>query len=207
MFLMSRRRLIRPGDERAGAAAALEAAGRVKQISGLDIGVWMTAMSPQSGMVGWTAQVEHLSEVETATDKLAADSGYMDWLTSIDSHFVGPLIDGALQVVSGEPSGSDPAYAMVTTSVCANGAIAAAMAGGAEAAAAVTRITGNAALFCSAVTGNYGGVAWVIGFPDLDAVESSLAALASDPDWLALVDRVGPSFGPNPEATLWRRLV
>ena len=51
------------------------------------------------------------SEVETATDKLGADSGYMDWLTSIDSHFIGPIIDGALQVVSGAPSGDAPGYA------------------------------------------------------------------------------------------------
>ena len=188
-------------------AAALEAASRVKQIGGVDIAVWMTAMSPASGRVAWTAQVEHLSEVETAMDKLAADSGYMDWLTSIDSYFTGPTTDAALQVVSGAPSGERPGYAQVATGICANGALAAAMAAGVEVAA-----DGDAA------HRERGAVLQLGDRPVrrrrldhgrrriIDALEAGGEATAADPEWLALVDRVGPSFAPGVEVTLWRSI-
>ena len=45
--------------------------------------------------------------------------------------------------------------------MCANGAIAAGMAGGVEVAEVATRITGNATLFCASVAGPYGGIAWM----------------------------------------------
>jgi len=205
MYLISRSRFIRPGDDRAAMAAALEAASRVKQISGLDIGVWTTMMSPRSGMVAWTGQVEHLSEVEMATDKLAADGGYLDWVASVDSHFTGPFTDGALQVISGEPSADSPAYAQVATAVCANGAVSAAMAAGVEIAETATRLTGHTTLFCSSVTGPFGAVAWVTGVPDLDALEAGGEATAASPEWLSLMAGIGPSFATGAEVTLWRR--
>lgn len=186
--------------------AAMEAAGKVKQITGLEIGVWTTMFSPEVGTLVWSAQAEHLAEFETATDKLAADNGYLDWVASLDPFFEGPLVDGVLEVVHGELSGERPGYVGVTTAVCANGALASAMAGGVEVAQAATRITGNTTLFCASLTGHYAGVAWVSGVADLAAFEQAGAAFAASPEWLALIDRIGPSFGPNPESTIYRRI-
>lgn len=186
--------------------AAMDAATKVKQITGLEIGVWTTMLSPEVGMLAWTAQADHLAEFETATDKLAADNGYLDWVASVDSFFEGPLTDGVLEVVNGELSGDRPGYVGVTTAVCANGAVSAAMAGGVEVAQTATRITGNTTLFCSSLTGHYAGVAWVAGVADLAAFEQAGAALAGSPEWLALIDRIGPLFGPNPESTIYRRI-
>ena len=80
------------------------------------------------------------------------------------------------------------------------------MAAGVEIAETATRLTGNSTLFCASVTGQYGGVAWATGLADLDAAERAGETLASSPEWLPLVDRVGPSFGPGVAVTLWRSI-
>ena len=206
MYLFSRSRCARSGQGRAAVAAGLEAASRVKQITGFEVGVWTTALSAEVGRLVWTTQFDHLDEFETATGKLMADTAHGDWLESNDSLFEGPSDDACLQVLSGGPGPEPPAYAQVVTAVVANGALAAGMAGGMEVAEAATRITGNTTSFCTALTGQYGGVVWVTGVPSLAAAEEANAALAASEEWLAIVDRVAPSFGPGATSTLYRRI-
>ena len=84
---------------------------------------------------------------------------------------------------------------------------AAGMAGGIEIAQRAAEITGIPLLFCAGMTGQYGAVMWVSGGPDLATVESAGDALVADPSWLALVDRVAPSYAVAASSTLYQRIV
>jgi len=208
MYLFARSRRMNPGKVRAARAAAIDIAGRVSQITGRDCTAWLATWSPEFGTVAWTMNVETLQELETAGDKLAMDADFGDTLEAIAGLFDAQLQDNVLQMLTATPpaDGAVPEYATVTQGVCANGHIAEAMTVGLEIAEAATRVTGSPVGFGSALTGEYGGVAWVATSPDVDTVERANAAMASDADFAKLVDRAGPLFQPGVGATLYRRL-
>src|SRR5215210_7162683 len=134
MYLFSRQRQINTAQMRNAVGVALDVGGRVKQITGLDLSVWMTSMSERAGLVSWSVLVESLTDLEAATDKLAADTLFGDLVEQNDALFAGPLTDILAQVVSGAPdaAGEVPSYAMIVSSSAANGQLAAAMAAGVE---------------------------------------------------------------------------
>jgi hypothetical protein len=187
-------------------AMAVESAGRVSQITGLEVRPWVAVFSPEFGTIVWATFLEHLEDLESATDKLAADSAYGDFVEQSADLFIGPAEDNLLQVVHGEPTGDRPAYVATVRAECANGSIGAAMAAGVEIAETATRITGSPTMFASGVTGAYGGVGWFTAAPDLQTMEQNNAKLMADAAWLETIDRVGPLFRSNTASTLFRAL-
>jgi hypothetical protein len=205
MYLFARRRRIDPAHARAAVGMALEGATRVREMTGLTIWVWSPVLSPEFGTMVWSTRVDHLEELETADDKLMS-SDFADWVEQNDGLFAGPLEDSVLQVVHGTPSEQPGAYTQVVRATCANGAMTEAMGFGVEIAEVAARITGLPTMFGAAITGVYGGVAWLTGVADLTAVETANAALAADDEWRKLVDRAGHAFEPGVTSSLLRRL-
>ena len=208
MYLYSRRRRLNPAQARKAAAFAAETGKRAAGICGLEISVWATTMSADSGMISWSTMVEHLTDLETAMDKLAADGSFNDFIEQNDGLFVGPLADTLAQVVSGapDPTAARPAYASVVQATCANGHVAAGMAGGVEIADMAARVGGLPTTFLASTTGEYGGVAWITTAPDLAALEAAEAKVNSDAGFVALADRVSPAYLPHAGNTMYRRI-
>jgi hypothetical protein len=206
MYLFSRRRRANPGQARAAVAMAIDSANRVNQITGLQVRPWSAVFSPEFGTIVWATFVEHLEDLETATDKLMADSSFGDFIEQSADLFTGPAEDSLMQVVHGEPRRDRPAYVATVRAECANGSIGAAMAGGVEIAEMATRITGTPTMFASGVTGPYAGVGWFTAAPDLGTLERNNAALMADATWLETIDRVGPLFLSTTASTLFRAL-
>ncbi len=206
MYLFARRRSINPARATAAVGMALEAATRAKEITGLATWVWNPVLSPDIGTVAWTARVEHLSELEAASDKLIGSSDFSEWIEQNDSLFLGPIEDSVLQVLHGTPSDQPAPYVQVVRALCAHGAISEAMSFGVEIAEVGSRLTGLQTMFGATVTGGYGGVGWLTGVPDLDAVEAANVALMADDEWRKLVDRAGHAFQPGVTTSLLRRL-
>ncbi len=206
MYLFSRRRRANPAQARAAIERAVEIAGRATQITGLEIRPWSAVLSPELGTIVWATFVEHLDEIETATDKLTAETSFGDLVEQSASMFLGPAEDGLLQLVHGQPGTDRPNYVSAVRSVGVNGSLAAAMAAGVEIAEAASRITGRPTSFATSLTGAYGSVGWFTGFPDLATMEQGNAALLADPDWIALIDRVGTLFSPDTSTTVYRAL-
>jgi hypothetical protein len=206
MYFFARRRRINPGQARAAGGMALEAATRVREMTGLTVWVWNPVFSADFGTMVWTARVERLAELEAADDKLMASTEWGDWIEQTDSMFQGGIEDSVLQVLHGTPSDQPGAYVQVASAVCANGAMTEAMGFGVEIADTASRITGLQTVFGAGLTGVYGRVAWLTGAPDLDAVEAANGALAADDEWRKLIDRAGHAFQPAPMSTLLRRL-
>jgi hypothetical protein len=206
MLIFGRRRSVNPARSRAAIAYASEVAGRVREVTGHEIFAWTTVFSPAVGTVMWSARVEHLSELEIANDKMATDTGLMDFVEQADDLFVGPLTDSLVQVLHGTPDSSPMSYIQVVQAVCAPGKLSGAMAFGSEVADAVTRVTGRSCLFCASLTGEWGGVGYIMGAPDADAMQQATDAWYSDADAIAMLDRAGEFFLPGAVTTYMRRL-
>lgn len=180
----------------------------VRRITGQQIDAWVAVMSPEVGTVVWTLFAEHLTDIEAAGDKLAADAGFMKSVEKADDYFDGPMVDGLASVIHGfDPEGDPPGYVAVVTAAAANGRLSDAVAGGIEIAEAATRIGGQPTAFAVAATGPYGGVMWFTSSPDLATLEAGEAAANGAPEFLALVDRISPAYLPGATQTIYRRIV
>ena len=206
MYLFARRRRINTAEARAAIGVAIEAATRVQKTSGLQVWVWNPVLSPEVGVVSWTARADHLNDLVVAEDKLNASSKFSDWVEQNDSMFQGPIEDSVLQVLQGAPSAEPPAYVQLVRAVCAHGAMSEALGLGAELAELGSRLTGMQTMFGAGVTGPYGTVAWLTGAPDLRAVEDGNAAMMANDEWGKLIDRAGHAFQPGVTSSLIRRL-
>jgi len=207
MYLFSRSRHVSYASEREGIAAAVEAAGMVTSITGLEVSAWSTVASPDAGLIVWSVILESLADLDAANQKLAASQEFGDWLDAHDKLWDGRPRDYLAEIVHGGPDPDRPSNVVfASVGVCAVGNAAPAMAAGIELAEAVSKITGVPTSFGSAVTGPEGGVLWFGAVANLGELEQGRAALNADPSWIELVDRHGPLFQPGSELVLYQRL-
>jgi hypothetical protein len=208
MYLFTRSGQFRPGSMRAAAAFATTVTEKVRQESDLDVHAWLTTMSMETGTCTWAAWVSSLEELEAADDKLAVSDQFNDVVEQGASLFAGPVVDRLASVVHGEPDPDAPipAYVAVARAVAANGHVADSITAGIEIAEAATRIGGARTTFMVDATGPFGGCRWVTGYPDIAALQAGEEALAADPSWAALVDRVGTRYAPGASQSIHRRI-
>jgi hypothetical protein len=208
MFLFTRAGRFGPGSIRDAMNFVRAVTEKVQQETGLQVHPWASTMSPDLGTTVWATFVEDLEHLEEANDKLALSESYLDLVEQGGRLFAGPLSDGLAQVVSGEPEPSAPIPRYVTTAraTAANGQISAALANGTEIAETASRITGARTMFLADMTGPYGGLRWTTGFADIGALQRAESALMADESWLALIDRVGPSYQEDARQAVYRRM-
>jgi hypothetical protein len=165
-----------------------------------------TVHSAGLGRIVWTISLDSLKELEEFDDLLAADTAWNGWVAAQDGYYTGAVDDMLMSMIHVAPEGAPPAYVSVVNATAANGMLSKAMAAGVEAAMLLTRLTGLPTNFGSNVTGPYGGVMWTTYAPDMAAVEAANTAMASSPEFMELVDRLGPLYNPGGVTTLYRRL-
>ena len=207
MYLFTRSRRVDPGGFVKAMESVVELTEQGRKITGLQIDAWGATMSPEVGTVVWSVWADSLAQIEQGGDALIADSGFQKLLDETEDRFEGPYVDNLGALVHGTPDlENDPQYVMVATATAANGRLGDAMAGGIEIAEFATRVGGYDTLFVVGATGPYGACAWITGVPDIAAVESSEGALMADPEWITLIDRVGPSYQQDAAQAMYRRL-
>ncbi|MEX2268636.1 MAG: hypothetical protein WEA75_08135 [Acidimicrobiia bacterium] len=211
MYLFSRRIRIGPGRAREAMAWALAQTENVNKITGLQVGLYMQVFSPEVGAIGWSTFVPDLATLEAAGDKLNADDAFMSATDQGAAMTVGGADDNLGQVIYGEP---DPnrqiEYVTAVRTVCASGNVARGSEVGVELAQRAEKITGTPTLFLADVTGTYGGVGWVSGHANVQAMEAAQQALAADSSWLKYVDKeAGAAYADDPSLStqlIYRRL-
>jgi hypothetical protein len=190
MYLFSRRIRFGPGNTRKSMEWALAQTESVNKITGLPVSLFMQVYSPEVGVVAWSTFVPDLATLEAAGDKLNADDGFASSVDEGSSMTVGGADDLLAQVIYGEP---DPnrqiEYATAVQTVCATGNVGRGMEAGVELAQRAEKLIGTPTLFLANVTGSYGTVGWLTGHDNVQALEASQQALASDPDWAKFVDK------------------
>jgi hypothetical protein len=211
MFLFTRRVRIDGGHGREAMAWALAQTEKVNQITGLQVGLYMQVFSPEVGTIGWSTFVPDLAALEAAGDKMNADDAFMSAVEKGAALTIGGADDTLSEVIHGEP---DPnrqiEYVTGVQAVCATGSLARGMEFGVEIAERAEKITGTPTLFLADVTGTYGGVGWVSGHANVQAMEASQQALAADPSWAKYLDKeVRGTYAEEPLLTtqlIYRRL-
>jgi hypothetical protein len=203
MFLFTRRVRIDAGHNREAMEWALGQTEKVKQITGLQVSLYMQVFSPEVGAIGWSTFVPDLATLEAAGDKLNADDAFLSALEKGAALTVGGADDTLSQVIHGEP---DPnrqiEYVTGVRAVCATGNLARGLELGVEIAQRAEKITGTPTLFLADVTGTYGGVGWVSGHANVQAVEAAQQALAADPGWAKYLDKeVRDTYAEEPSLT------
>ena len=175
-------------------------------LTGLTIFTWSTLLSDDTGTLFWTARADHLDELVTADETLAASEEFMSWVNANDELYVGEISDVVFEVIAGAPTAPPAPYVMTVRGVAANGALAEAVATGVELAETATRLTGNLTSFVMPVVGEFGAVGWTTQLPDLPALEATQATLRASDEWLKLADRAGHAYQPGVITSLMRRL-
>jgi hypothetical protein len=211
MYLFSRRVRLGPGHTRDAMEWALGQTEKVNQITGLQVGLYMQIFSPEVGAIGWSTFVPDLATLEAAGDKLNVDDAFVAAVDQGAAFTVGGADDTLGQVIHGEP---DPnrqiEYVTAVRSVLANGNIAHGLEVGVEIAQRAEKITGTPTLFLADVTGTYGGVGWVSGHANVQAMEDAQQALVADSSWVKYLDmEVRGTYAEEPFATtqlIFRRL-
>lgn len=222
MYLFTRRVRVRAGGIGEAMAWATGVAEKAQQITGLDISLYSSVFGPQVGTLAFTAVVPDLEALEAATDKLTVDGGYLEQVSKgqqfapdgADDRLLQFIVPDHATLVAAMASGEEPprnAYASVVTTVCAPGALGKGIELGVEIAQRVSAITGQQTAFLADTTGRYGGVNWITGHADVQALEAANAALQSDADWLQFIDQqVKGVYSDDPNVTeqlLYRRIL
>jgi hypothetical protein len=208
MYLFTRAGQFRAGSMRDAAAFATTVTEKVRQESDLDVHAWVSTMSAETGTCTWAAWVSSLEELEAANDKLAVSDQFNEIVEKGSELFTRPVVDGLANLVNGEidPSAPLPAYVGVARAIAANGHVADSITAGVEIAEAADRITGVPTRFLVDVTGPIGGCRWVSPYADIGALQAAEEALAADPSWAALIDRVGIRYAQGATQSIHRRI-
>jgi hypothetical protein len=193
-------------------AWAVSITEKVNQISELDVGLWSPVFSPGLGTLVWTAGAQDLAELEATDAKLMVDDGYIEILEAGTKFSSGDPVDDALiQLILADedPEGANAQYAFVVQSALAPGKSARGIELGVEIAQRARAITGATTAFGAAITGVYGGVAWITGYASVEKLQAAGDTLNADASFTELVDAEASQaylVGATTQ-TIYRRIV
>ena len=189
MYLFTRSLRLRPGATRDAVAWAAEVTELVDHGTDLHVQLWSRTFSPQLGTLTWSTQVEDLTQLEAADDKLLADEAYQACVAR-GAGFVEHLPDDSIATyVHGAP---DPErsveYAVVNTAICGTSGMRRGVEVGVRLAEEATRIGGVPVSFLVGNSGAFGSVAWIAGYHDLAEMQRAEQTLYADPAFLQMID-------------------
>lgn len=209
MYLFTRTARLAPGNIRESLAWAADITDRVNRIGVVEAQLWSRTMSPGLGTLVWSTVVPDLLTLETAQAKLESDDAYLDAVdrgaaftddTGVDD-MVATIVSGL-----GDPA-SRPEYVSVVTATLTPGSLRTGMALGVELAERATAICGEATMFCMASSGRFGQVAWITGYPSIEAMDQGEQAVYADAGFVELLDSAVATAFEDGEASFLRRLV
>jgi hypothetical protein len=190
MYLFSRQAHLAPGNTRAAMTWATAITEKANQITGLEVSLFSLTFSPGVGTLAWSTFVPDLPTLETASDKLLVDDGYISLLDEGAKYGDGGADDTLAQVIHGAP---DPnrsiQYASTVQTVCANGNVMKGIELGVEIAQRAEQAMGLPVLCVTAATGPYGSVGWITGYADVNELEHAQEALAADAKFGEFIDK------------------
>jgi len=208
MYLFVRRRTCAPDRIADATGFAIDMCNRVSGITGLTFSAWQVAFGAPVGTFSWSTTLESHAALGEATEKLAADSGYIDAVQSGAELFVGPAEDSLVDIVATVGDGGHRGgIASLITAEVAAGNLAEAVGWGVEMMEHVAGVTGRDGLFTRSMYGPWAQVGWISLADSFEQVDEETAAVAADPQYLTMVDAGTPLFLPGSgHGTLSRRI-
>ena len=102
MYLFSRSTIAALGRQFDAIPAAVGVAELVTKLTGKEVNVFVARFGAPQGSVLWSARTESLAELQTVTDKLMADAGYLEMVESMNGLFMAPTEDRLGRVLTGQ---------------------------------------------------------------------------------------------------------
>jgi hypothetical protein len=190
MYLFSRRARLAPGNTHAAMTWATEITEKVNEITGLNVGLYAQTFSPEVGTLSWSTFVPDLATLESANDKLLVDDAYVSMVDAGAKFALGGADDALFQIIHGTPDAARRIeYVTTVQAVCTNGSLAKGIELAIEIAQRAEKTLGVPVLVATGVTGNYGSVAWISGYANVEELEHSRQALAADAKFAEFVDK------------------
>ncbi|HUV19248.1 MAG TPA: hypothetical protein VMW33_12275 [Ilumatobacteraceae bacterium] len=174
MYIFSRSTIAALGRQFDAIPAAVGVAQLVTKVTGHEVNVFAARFGAPQGSVMWSTRVESMTELQGITDKLMADSGYLEMLESMNGLFMAPAEDRLSRVLTAPIDGATSKYYGVTRAAMANGKQADAVAFGIKTAEYIGKSLGTMTAFTKAAYGGFNDVSWLIAFDteaDVDAFE------------------------------------
>ena len=174
MYIFSRSTIASLGRQFDAIPAAVGIADIVTKVTGHELNVFVARFGAPQGSVMWSTRIESLVELQGITDKLMADSGYLEMIGSLDGLFMAPAEDRLGRVLTAPIDGAPSKYYGVTRAAMANGKQAAALAFGVKTAEYIGKAIGTQSAFTKAAYGGFNDVTWITGFDteaDVDAFD------------------------------------
>jgi len=174
MYIFSRSTIASLGRQFDAIPAAVGIADMVTKVTGHELSVFVARFGAPQGSVMWSTRIESLVELQGITDKLMADSGYLEMIGSLDGLFMAPAEDRLGRVLTAPIDGAPSKYYGVTRAAMANGKQAAALAFGVKTAEYIGKAIGTQSAFTKAAYGGFNDVTWITGFDteaDVDAFD------------------------------------
>lgn len=208
MFLFSRLSTIAPGKFGEAQEFIADITAFVNENAPFEVNVWSVLFGQPLGTVGWSMTFEDLGEYLDASAELNASAEYMAKVSAAADIFVGPAQDALREVVhvAGDAPGA-PAY-VASTSAVINGNYSKAFEWSVGMAELAHATTGHATMLLRNSFGDFGGVQWLVGYPDSAAVAAANAAVGSSEEYLGRLDAAGDLFVPGSgQQALLRRML
>jgi hypothetical protein len=215
MYLFSRQTRLSGSNLPAAMSWAVDMTEHVKSMTAMQVTLFTEVYSAAPGTLVWSTVVDDLTVLETAFDKLMADSRYHELVaTGLQYGIPGTLKDMLRTIVY--PTEAPPAdapmpeYVTCTYSTIANGQIARAVPIGVEIAQRVTQLTGTPTIFAVDSTGSYGGVAWLGFSSSIAEMQQGEEKINTDPSFVEFIDKEAATAfvgAPGTTSRIIRRVV
>jgi hypothetical protein len=174
MYIFSRSTIAALGRQFDAIPAAVEVAQMVTKVTGHEVNVFTARFGAPQGSVMWSARTESMTELQGVTDKLMADSGYLEMLESMNGLFMAPAEDRLSRVLTAPIEGATSKYYGITAAAMANGKQADAIAFGVKTAEYIGKSLGTMSSFTKSAYGGFNDVSWIVAFDseaDVDAFD------------------------------------
>lgn len=215
MYVFARSLQLNGADVRGALSWATTITEHAHQTSGTPVSLWNRVYSEGVGTIGFTAIAPDYTALETFSDKLMVDEGYLDLVTQGQKYIIpGSVNDGVSQVIypTEIPDGPLTAdYVGLVRSSCANGCIGEGLALGVEIAQRISEMTGLQCSFRVDTGGAFGAVSWATLYPTAADIDRAAEIQFSDAAFIEMIDqRAGHAYtgvlGGTTEQ-MYRRLI
>ncbi len=183
MYIFNRTRQARSSRMLEAIAGGIEAADKVKQITGLDLWVWAVRFGAPVGTITWSTRIESQTDIKIAMEKTIADAAYMDLVQGLDEHFEGQTVDSLGRLVSGTPREEPSQLYTVTMAKMTAGRYREAIEFAIGMQEFMEAELGRPTAFLTSEYGGFSDVAWLMGHDSMDEVEAASQWVATSEEY------------------------
>jgi hypothetical protein len=197
MYIFSRSTIAALGRQFDAIPAAVGVAELVTKLTGKELNVFVARFGAPQGSVMWSARTESMAEMQEVTDKLMADSGYLELVASMNGLFMAPAEDRLGRVLTGPVDAPTSKYYGVTRAAMLNGKQAEAVAFGIKTAEYIGKSLGTMSAFTKSAYGGFNDVTWLVGFDSEADVDAFDDWQLSDSGYHEILAEAGDLFVEN----------